>query len=120
MVIFVLGATLLGVVLANGTAGLKSQQGTHLAADAAYCRTVGYEINVYNSYTFEYVGCCPEGTSLMCNPWDLVISGGCCDSSKFDFMDCSWLGLGSCTCYNSKDDTVQGEPRAFEEPVYRV
>lgn len=43
-------ATLLGVVLANGTAGLKSQQGTHLAADAAYCRTVGYEINVYNRY----------------------------------------------------------------------
>ena len=57
--------------------------------------------------------------AMMCNPWDAVISGGCCDTSKYDYMDCSWLGWGSCYCYNSADDSVRGEPTTFEEPVHR-
>eukprot|EP00116_Pleurobrachia_bachei_P015033 sb/3475295/ len=85
--------------------GLKSESGFNLGASGAYCDSPGYDLSVYNSASFEYVGCCPEGTAMMCNPWDAIISGGCCDTSKYDYMDCSWLGFGSCYCYNSADDS---------------
>merc|ERR1712013_331606 len=111
MLLLAISCVVMGVALSGSEQGLK--------ADGAYCNTEGYEISIYNSYSYERAGCCPTGSALKCNSWDLKTSCGCCDVTKFDFLDCSWLGFGSCSCYHSENDEAQGKPTPYQDPVYR-
>lgn len=97
-------------------ASLQSEAG--LGASNLWCETNGWDVSTFTSRTFDYFGCCPSGTALQCNPWDAMISGGCCDTKLYTHLNCNWLGFGHCYCYNA-DESIWGEPLEFQAPIER-